>query len=84
MDAQRWHVELFEDIGRLTLVRDNYQTCIKRLQSEGHKIFTVDGNEPIEVVRKNIFTIVKRAFSESGYDSSEQLDLIESVETDKR
>jgi dTMP kinase len=81
MDAQRWHVELFEDTQKLAFVRKNYHECIKKMQAEGHKIFILDGNQPVKVVRKNVVAVVRGLFSPAGVDSSDQLHLIDNVET---
>ncbi len=82
MDAQRWHVELFEESEKLSKVRNNYLQCIRKLQTEGQKIFIVDGNSLIEVVHKNIVPIVRKLYSTSFGENSGQLDLIENVESE--
>ena len=81
MVAQRWHVELYEDVDKLTQVRDNYQRCISKLQAEGHRIVVVEGNAPIEIVHKDVLRQVKRLFSGSQVDANGQLGLIENVES---
>lgn len=70
IDAHRWHVELFEDLDKLTVVRENYLTCIAKLQAEGHRIASVDANQPAELVHRQITKLVRQLYSTSSQENS--------------
>jgi dTMP kinase len=46
MSAQRWHVELYEDLANLERVHKQYHEMIRVLTLEGDRIEVIDGNQP--------------------------------------
>jgi dTMP kinase len=85
IDTHRWHVELFEDLDKLIQVRENYLTCTRKLQSEGHKIVPVDANQPVELVHRAVQKVVRSLFAGNATEflANGQLELINKAkETD--
>ena len=54
MQAQRWHVELYEDLSNLERVHSNFMQAIQRQVVEGEKIEILDGNQPAKDVHKQV------------------------------
>lgn len=59
MEKQRWHVELYEEVGVLERVRSNYFSAIQDLIHDGERIEIVDGNRSISEVQKEVLSLVK-------------------------
>lgn len=51
IQKQRFHMELFEDVEKLTKAKEKYSL----LSKEEDNTFIIDGNRPIEIVSKEIF-----------------------------
>jgi thymidylate kinase len=45
MTAERWHVELYEDLANLEKVHREYHEAIRLLTQDGHRIELIDGNQ---------------------------------------
>ena len=54
------HLQLYEDPGRLTVVREKYLQLIRQLSDEGETIKVVDGSRDINYVRNQIASLVKK------------------------
>ena len=54
LDQGRSHKDLFESLEAQNKIRGHYQEGISLLQEKGHKIVTIDGNRPAEVVSADI------------------------------
>jgi len=59
MQAQRWHVELYEDLPRLEKVQKNYREAIKRLLTEGERIEALNGSQPVKDVHRIVVQMTK-------------------------
>lgn len=59
MQAQRWHVEIYEDLSNLEKVQRNFHYAIERRRKEGERIEIVNGNEPLKDVHRAIVQRVK-------------------------
>ena len=53
-------VEIYENLEKLTEVRDSFFTVIEDLRTEGEKIFVVKANRSIEEISDEIFDIVSK------------------------
>jgi dTMP kinase len=62
MQEQRWHVELYEDQRNLERVRDNYLSSISKLQYQGERIETINVEQPVKDVHKEVVQLVKNFF----------------------
>lgn len=60
MNKQRWHVELYEQLSKLELVKENYDKAIETLKQEGEKIAVLDGSQPVEEVHRLIVDTIKQ------------------------
>lgn len=60
MKQQRWHVELYEEIEKLKEVQWNYKTMAETLQHERENIEVIDGNRPINTVKKDVINSVEK------------------------
>lgn len=60
MLAQRWHMELYEDLSNLEKVQLNYERSIRKLRNEGERIEIIDGNDPVKDVHRNVVQLTKR------------------------
>jgi dTMP kinase len=69
MQAQRWHVELYEDLTTLEAVQQNFIFAIARLRGEGERIETLDANQPAKDVHKIVVQMTKN-FLKSALDPS--------------
>jgi len=65
MNAQRWHVELYEDLATLELVREQYRTVIQQQRLKGDRIEEVDGNQPLVDVHDQVVQLVKNLLRNS-------------------
>jgi dTMP kinase len=63
IQRHRWHVELYEDLDRLSRVRTNYLDLARTLQEHGHPIAIVDGSPREQDVHKEILKVVQRHLS---------------------
>jgi dTMP kinase len=54
MQAQRWHVELYEDLSNLERVHSNFMQSIQKQIIEGERIEILDGNQPAKDVHKQV------------------------------
>ena len=54
MQAQRWHMELYEDLRNLQKVWANFVTAIDELRSSGERIEVVDGTMPVKDVHREV------------------------------
>lgn len=59
MQAQRWHVELYEDLTTLESVQQNFIYAIEQLRSEGERIEVINANQPAKDVHRIVVQIVK-------------------------
>lgn len=59
MRAQRWHVELYEEVDSLRSVRENYLTAISRLREQGEQVEIVDGSLEIKDVHAAVVASLK-------------------------
>jgi len=59
MEAQRWHVELYEDLDKLKIVYENYKKNIHQLKVRGELIKQVDGHQPVKTVHKDIISTIR-------------------------
>jgi len=59
MHAQRWHVELYEDLANLERVQKQYHEMIRMLQLEGERIEVIDGNQPPAEVHARVVAVTK-------------------------
>lgn len=89
MQEQRWHVELYEDQRNLERVRDNYISSIGKLRNQGERIESINGEQPVKDVHKEIVQLVKNFFrslstpekqSHLNRRDKHQLDLLLSAE----
>ena len=53
IEAGREGFEIYENLTRLTMVRDNYLSLVKRFETE-EKILTIDGNRDVDSVFEDI------------------------------
>lgn len=53
-------VEIYENLEKLTSVRNAFISVIEDLRNDGENIFTVDANREPAVIAEDIFNIVKR------------------------
>lgn len=60
----RWHVELFEDIGRLQCVRENYLAIARGPRSERERIVIIDGDRPREAVHADVCAEIQAQFGD--------------------
>ena len=56
----RAEVEIYENLEKLTEVRESFFSVIKDLSSEGEKVFVVNANRSIEAISDEIFDIVAK------------------------
>jgi|SRR5437667_9163094 len=75
MQRARWHIELFEEPAKLEQVRASYLKAIKYLLERGEDIVTVDGNQPINLVHKEVFRSVKKYLARQRPELEGQLRL---------
>src|SRR5882724_6578549 len=59
MQAQRWHMELYEDLRNLEKVQKNFWRAIQELTTHGERIEIVDGNEPVKDVHRRVVQLTK-------------------------
>jgi dTMP kinase len=59
MQAQRWHVELYEDIRTLTTVHQNFMQSIQKRKLAGERIEILDGGQPVRDVHRMIVSGMK-------------------------
>jgi len=59
MQAQRWHVELYEDLTTLEAVQQSFLYAITQLRSEGERIEQVNANQPAKDVHRIIVQMTK-------------------------
>jgi dTMP kinase len=69
MQAQRWHVELYEDLAMLESVQRNFLFAITQLRGEGERIERVNGNQPANDVHRIVVQMTKN-FLKSALDGS--------------
>ncbi|HZS47459.1 MAG TPA: dTMP kinase [Blastocatellia bacterium] len=62
MQAQRWHIELYEDLRTLQRVHRNFLESIQKLKIQGERIEMIDGNQPLKDVHKEIVHKTKSFF----------------------
>jgi dTMP kinase len=87
MQAQRWHVELYEDLTTLERVHDSFMYAIGQLRGEGERIEIVNSNQPAKDVHKIVVQMTKN-FLKSALepnkaelrDSKQQLGLLTEAE----
>ncbi len=60
MQAQRWHMELYEDLVNLKRVRANFEQAISDLKQMGEQIVILDGNQPVQDVHRMIVQETKK------------------------
>lgn len=58
-DRERWHLELYEDMGKLAQVRGYYRRAIEDLANQGEPIETVDGTGTRAEVHAAILGLVQ-------------------------
>ena len=56
----RESVEIYENLEKLTSVRNTFLSVIEDLRGEGESIYVVDANRPPEQIAEEIFAIVKK------------------------
>lgn len=54
MERMRWHVELYEEIEKLEVVRKKFLSIANELKKHGERIETIDGNRPVTAVHKDV------------------------------
>lgn len=59
MRTQRWHVELYEDLDNLEIVRKNFLLAIEKSKAEGERIEVIDGHQSPKDVHRTIVQAVK-------------------------
>jgi dTMP kinase len=59
MQAQRWHVELYEDLTTLEAVQQNFVFAMRQLGREGERIETVNANQPAKDVHRIAVQLIK-------------------------
>jgi dTMP kinase len=59
MEARGRHVELYEELPKLELVRQSYLRAIQHLTARGETIKVVDGSRPIEAVHGELEALVR-------------------------
>jgi dTMP kinase len=62
MQAQRWHVELYEDLDNLEKVRRNFLFSIDKSKAEGERIATINGHQYPKDVHREIVQAYKNYF----------------------
>lgn len=62
MQAQRWHVELYEDQDNLEKVRQNFLLTLDKSKAEGERIEIINGLQTPKDVHKEIVAAVKSYF----------------------
>ncbi len=66
---ERWHVDLYEEAEKLSLVRAKYLELIQQLRSEGHPIEVVNGNDTPNTVHKSVTQLARRLFTKNGFEA---------------
>lgn len=74
MEKQRWHVELYEEVAKLELVRAQYYAGIKDLSDQNQAIEIIDGNRPIQDIHREVTQKVK-ALLKGTFTSTSQKQL---------
>ncbi len=59
MHAQRWHVELYEDLATLEKVENSYQQVIQHQRRHGERIEEMDANQPVVEVHRQVVQLTK-------------------------
>ena len=54
MERMRWHVELYEEIKKLEVVRKKFLSVANEIKKNGERIETIDGNRPVTMVHKDV------------------------------
>lgn len=62
MQAQRWHVELYEDLDNLEKVRKNFLLTLEKSKAEGERVEIVSGHQSPREVHRDIVQAVKNYF----------------------
>jgi dTMP kinase len=62
MQAQRWHVELYEDLDNLEKVRKNFLLTLEKSRAEGERIEIISGHQSPKDVHRDIVQAVKSYF----------------------
>lgn len=78
MERMRWHVELYEETEKLEGVRENFLRLTEELKKSGENIKIIDGNKPVNEVRKDIMTSVTQLLKRTN-----EKQLITSMEAEK-
>ena len=54
MERMRWHIELYEEIEKLEVVRKKFLSVANELRKNGERIEIIDGNRPVTTVHKDV------------------------------
>lgn len=81
MEKMRWHVELYEETGKLEDVRKGFLTLAEELKKSGENIKIIDGNRPVSEIHKDVRTAVTQVRKKT---TEEQLLMSKATEREKR
>lgn len=75
MQRQRWHIELYEEAGKLENVRKNYLQFAREFIMSGERIAVVDGARSIDVVHRDVTRVVQALYRKRRQPALNQLAL---------